>query len=161
MRLHDGPADGLAHVFGEQHRVLGHLRSFAERLQDRDRVANRHPLPQKILKHSLDHRKREHFWNQILHHLRIALSHPVAEVLGVLPAEEFVSVAADHFGEMRSQHADVVHHRVALGCARARRVRTGIQSAANPNAGSLVGLPSTLPSTPALGIANSWPPGIS
>ncbi len=112
MRRHNHAADSLANILGEQHGVFRHLRSLTERFEDRYSVTYRDALPEKILKHTLNQRVREHFWNQILNHFGIGLCHPIAEVLGILPAEQFVCVPTDHFGEVSAQHANIVHHRI-------------------------------------------------
>ena len=48
--LYDLSANRLAHIFGEQYRILGDRRRFAQCLQNADRVANGDSLPQQILK---------------------------------------------------------------------------------------------------------------
>src|ERR1700680_1184355 len=46
VSTHDQTTNRLTHIFGQQYRILGHLRTLAERLEDGHCVANRHPFPQ-------------------------------------------------------------------------------------------------------------------
>jgi hypothetical protein len=49
IRLDHGAADGLPHILGQQHGIARGTAGLAERLQNRDRVADRNPLPQQVL----------------------------------------------------------------------------------------------------------------
>jgi len=44
VRTSYGPADSLAHEFGEQHRILGNLGGLAESFQNRNGVPNGNTL---------------------------------------------------------------------------------------------------------------------
>ncbi len=111
--LHDTAAHGLPHIFGQQHGIARGSPGLAERFQDRHRVANRNPLAQQVLQHSLHRRHRQQLRHQIFDHLGIFRADAVEQLFRFLAREELMRVTPDQLRKMRAKHADAVDHRIA------------------------------------------------
>ena len=107
------PAQGLAHVLGDEADVLGHGRRVGGGLQDPAQVPHGDPLPQEVVHHLLERGHRDHVGDEVVHQARGGLLQGVQQVLHLGATQQLRGVLLDQLGQVGGEDCGRFHHGVA------------------------------------------------
>ena len=115
QRLDQAASQRLARGLDQPDQPLVERRGLEQRLEDCGQIADRDPLAEQLFEDPAHLAQGEQLGHQFLEKLWLALVERVHQPLGLGPAQQLEGVPADEFSQMRGDHRDRVHHRVAGG----------------------------------------------